>query len=72
MVNAHHDCFKVLLKIEALNLLSFGFVVCHEMIHILIFEECLKSFVLEFRPGICLQLRWFSSLLEDSFEGFYQ
>lgn len=65
MVNIRHiSCLKVL-YIEALNQLSFSFVVCHEMMHILIFEECLKSFVFEFRPGICLQLLWFSSPLED-------
>ena len=45
--------------------MSFGFAVFHEMMHILIFEEYLKSFVFEFRPGTSLQLLWFSSPLED-------
>ena len=37
-----HQLFEGVFK--ALNHLSFGFVVYHEMMHILIFEECLKSF----------------------------
>ena len=58
--------------VESFNHLGLGFVVGYKMMYIFLVEAGLKSLVLKFGSGICLQLGRSTTFLENAFKGHYQ